>query len=132
MWYWFQAHIIKLSADSEELSRQAHELPQFQDLIKTGRYSNETLMLGIDIGIYLCETMRDAYPSLHWDVVHEGSGIDSSDLGKPALVGFPDRRVFEPFHMMWQQYDKAWKRPKRKVLTELYVDWTSDLNKVAR
>jgi len=128
LWYWFQAHIIKLSVDSEELLQQTQELPQFQDLIEMGRYSNETLMLGIDIGIYLCETIRNACPSLHWDVVHEGPGIDPSDLGKPALTGFPDGRVFEPFHMMWQQYDKAWKRPKRKVLTELFVDWTSGLN----
>jgi len=127
LWYWFQSHIIKLPRGSEELAQQTKNLPQFKDLIKSGRYSNETLMLGTDIGIYFGELMRAAYSSLRWDVVREGSGVDPADLGKPALVGFPDGRVFEPFRMMWLQYGKAWKRPGRKVLLELYDEWTHDL-----
>jgi len=109
LWYWFQAHIIKLPPGSPELAEQLQSLPQFRDLIEAGQYSNETLMLGIDIGIYLCEVMRSTCPSLRWDVVREGPGIDAADIGKPALVGFPGGAVFEPFRMMWLQYDKAWK-----------------------
>jgi hypothetical protein len=91
LWFSEVAEMRQLS--KSEIRDWEAKIPRGWD-VPTTDMTNQTKFLGVDIGIYVAETLRQKHASLKWTLVETGKSF--ADYGRPVLSGFLHRMRFDP------------------------------------
>jgi hypothetical protein len=119
---WFATQVGERMRTPEEMNAlRQKSLPGIE--ISDQELTERTFSLAFDLGIYLGESLRSAYPHLEWKQLFDDKLF--VDYGQPVLVGF-GRVPLNPFRIVSNYaYGLVKKEQSAERLTELYLYWAT-------
>lgn len=128
LWDWFQDHIEWEEKTQQEIEEELQTRPEWMKchiLENTVRISVSTLILAVDISVYLGETIVQNNPSIHWGYLMGPKKLDG--VKRPRLMGFQGDMTMFPYS---QVEVSIWKSRDMKDRLQLYNIYNKKVKEV--
>ena len=127
MWRWFLKKARLEKRSKEELKAMEEGAKIFgESWIVRKKLSPATMLMLLDVAMYVGECFVRAHESLYWDYVKKPKR--EVRIHQPAVFGFPDGSFFAPIHMVHVQAVKLYDgEASDRDLYKVFCFWMKEL-----
>jgi hypothetical protein len=131
LYSWFANQIYTRPASEQELSAQFENLKSIhpfhtEDAVKAllwrSRFTDQTLTIIEDVGLYFGETLRRQIPILSWGIC---TTKRSPYYNMPVIIGFSHKKMLSPQSVLYVLALNILDNKVDKFLCDLYDTWSS-------